>query len=58
MTKIETPKPLYYCIDCSNATPDMQFKNLSLTGEPTLVSCKYSKWKQNAHQVACKMYNK
>lgn len=33
------------CRDCALSTPDMRFENLSLEGEPTLLSCPHRRWK-------------
>lgn len=41
------------CGTCAYATPDRKFENLSLNGEPTLVSCPFRRWKQNVGQIAC-----
>lgn len=34
-----------HCRDCVHSTPDMKFENLSLKGEPTLLSCPFKEWR-------------
>lgn len=51
--KAETIK---YCRDCKHASFDMQFKNLSLDGKPTLIVCPFQKWKKVVTERACIMY--
>lgn len=46
----------YTCGECKHATPDMQFKNLSINGTPTLVTCAFREWKQNISQKACEKF--
>lgn len=46
-----------YCRDCVHSTPDMKFENLSLSGEPTLLSCPFQQWKLVITTTAvCKEY--
>lgn len=44
------------CGECAHGTPDMQFKNLSLAGEPTLVSCPFHEWKKVVSERACEKF--
>ncbi len=44
------------CRECKNATPDTKPENMSIFGEPTLVICKHSRWKQNINQSACRLF--
>ena len=41
------------CGMCVHATPDYKFENLSINGEPTLVSCPFRMYKQNINQRGC-----
>lgn len=34
-----------FCRDCSHSTPDTKFENLSVNGEPTLLSCPFKEWR-------------
>lgn len=43
--KEETKKAVLYCRDCAHSVPNMKFENLSVNGEPTLLSCPYKKWR-------------
>ena len=36
------------CGECAHGTYDMQFKNLSITGQPTLVICPFNKYKKKS----------
>lgn len=46
------------CGECAHGTPDMQFKNLSLTGEPTLIICPFTEYKHVVSEPACKLFSK
>lgn len=43
--KKEENKTVLYCRDCAHSTPDYKFENLSVNGEPTLLSCPHKKWR-------------
>lgn len=44
------------CSECAHGTPDRQFKNLSLTGKPTLVSCPFTTYKHVVSETACEKF--
>ena len=41
------------CSECARATFDYQQKNLSIDGEPTLLSCPHHKYKLVVDSMAC-----
>lgn len=43
--KKKADEPVRYCRDCEHSVPDMKFENLSVDGEPTLLSCPYKEWR-------------
>jgi len=45
MVKKKNEKVIRFCRDCVLSTPDMKFENLSLDGEPTLLSCPHRQWR-------------
>jgi hypothetical protein len=58
MKKQKQPETVY-CRDCRHATPDMQFKNLSVDGKPTLLICDIIKWpKKVISEKGCEKFEK
>lgn len=48
---------IHHCGECRLAKHDRKFENLSLEGQPTLVSCKYSgRFKRVVSEKACKFF--
>ena len=45
MVKKKKETVIRYCRDCVLSKPDMRFENLTLKGEPTLLSCPYQEWR-------------
>lgn len=45
MAKKTNSPTLHTCDDCAHGTFDMQQKNLSITGKPTLIICPFQKYK-------------
>lgn len=45
MVKKKNETVIRYCRDCALSKPDMKFENLSLDGQPTLLSCPERRWK-------------
>jgi len=43
--KQKEPDIVRYCKDCIHSEPNMKFENLSVNGEPTLLSCPYQEWR-------------
>ena len=54
--KKKKSKTIKYCRDCKHGTFDMQFKNLSIDGKPTLIICPFQTWKGVVTDRACIMY--
>lgn len=46
------------CGECAHGTYDMQFKNLSINGHPTLVICPFTQFKHVVSEPACEKFNK
>ena len=46
------------CGECAHGAYDRQFKNLSLTGHPTLVICPFNKYKKVVSEPACERFKK
>lgn len=64
MKRIPRPKPTeqdkepQFCCDCEHGTFDTKFENLSLDGEPTLISCPYSTRKRVVNEVGCSYFKR
>lgn len=46
------------CDDCRWGTYDDKFENMSLNGKPTLIICKYNKYKIVVGSIACEKFSK
>ena len=46
------------CGECAHGTYDRQFKNLSITGQPTLVICPFTQFKHVVSEPACERFKK
>ena len=55
--RVKKVNQVHTCKECKHGKPDMQFKNLSLSGDPTLIICKFQKWKQNIDKAACERFD-
>lgn len=49
-------KQSHRCSECGHGVFDLQFKNLSLTGEPTLVICPFTNYKHVVSEIACEKF--
>lgn len=48
--------PVHRCGECGHAKFDEKFENLDVYGRPTLVSCKFFKYKHIVSEFACKEF--